>query len=100
MLHSIEHYPESYLDTIAEIFENKSSKKEELKVLKELSPNNDNEIKIAVLETEIKASEENKQKLKKQLKKIIRKPYEERIKRKDTLAKLTEDILREYMGGI
>ena len=65
MLHTIEHYPDSYLDTIAEIF----GKKEE---------------------------PQKKVELKKELRNLLKKPYEDRIERNDTLAKLTKDILNEY----
>lgn len=65
MLHTIEHYPDSYLETIAEIF----GKKEEIG---------------------------KKEELKKELRSLLKKPYEDRIERNDTLAKLTKDILTEY----
>lgn len=65
MLHTIEHYPDSYLETIAEIF----GKKEEIG---------------------------KKEELKKELRSLLKKPYEDRIERNDTLAKLTKDILNEY----
>jgi len=65
MLHTIEHYPDSYLETIADIFE----KKEEL---------------------------QKKEELKRELRNLLKKPYQDRIERNDTLAKLTKDILTEY----
>jgi len=71
MLHTIEHYPDSYLDTIAEIFEDTQIEDEKTKEL-------------------------NKIKLRIQLQEILRKPYFDRIDRKDTLSKLTKDILTEY----
>lgn len=90
MLHTIEHYPDSYLDTIAEIFEDKSIKEEELK------NNQDNPDKLEKIKKEIEVIEENKEKIKSHLKDMLKKPYIDRIERNNTLAKLTKDILNEY----
>lgn len=66
MLETIEKYPDSYLDSIAEFF------------IK------DKEMPIEKL------------KIKTELKELIKKPYIDRIERGDTLSKLIEDILKEF----
>ncbi len=99
MLHTIEHYPDTYLDTIAEIFEDTKEKDKELKELKEKNEHEkDEKIECQIKQTikEIDDINTNKTKLKIQLQEILRKPYFDRIERKDTLSKLTKDILTEY----
>lgn len=99
MLHTIEHYPDTYLDTIAEIFEDTKEKDKELKELKEKNEHEkDEKIECQIKQTikEIEDINTNKTKLKIQLQEILRKPYFDRIDRKDTLSKLTKDILTEY----
>ncbi len=94
MLHTIEHYPDSYLETVNELFDEnltKTIKKKEEELEKVTVQEEKDKI-----ENELNKLKNRKTQEKKSLKEILRKPYQDRIERNDTLAKLTKDILDEY----
>ncbi len=94
MLHTIEHYPDSYLETVNELFDENLTKtiKKKEEEFKSVTGKKEKD----KIENELNKLKNRKAQEKKSLKEILRKPYQDRIERNDTLAKLTKDILTEY----